>query len=78
MEIKQVRNSLLNIVKKTTCCNYQAMAAARSNQKNLDSTGVGACACGRHGCFVPHCVVPFWKCERFEHIALPFFLIEFC
>jgi hypothetical protein len=86
MEIKQVRNSLLNIlmnfidtIKNTTCRNYRAMAAAKSNQKNLDSTGIGACACGRHGCFVPHCIVPFQKGERFEHISLTlFFLIECC
>jgi hypothetical protein len=30
----------------------------------LQATGVGACACARHGCFVPHSVVDFQKGER--------------
>jgi hypothetical protein len=52
--------------KKTTCRNYRAMAAAKCNHKNLDTTGIGACACARHGCFVPHCVVGFQKGEKYE------------
>jgi hypothetical protein len=51
------------------------MAAAKRIRKNLDSTGIGACA--RHGCFVPHCVVHFKKGKKFEHISLtPNFLAD--
>lgn len=39
----------------------------RNHAKNLDATGIGACACGRHGCFFPHCVVDFQKGERSVH-----------
>lgn len=36
----------------------------RGHAKNLDSTGIGASACARHGCFFPHSVVDFQKGER--------------
>jgi hypothetical protein len=39
----------------------------KSGQKNLDATGVGACACARHGCFVPHTMVDFQKGEKYVH-----------
>jgi hypothetical protein len=32
--------------------------------KNCDSTGVGGCACARHGAYVPHSMVNFQKGER--------------
>ncbi|KAG1859409.1 hypothetical protein C8R48DRAFT_673951 [Suillus tomentosus] len=35
-------------------------------RSNLRATGVGATACARHGCFVPHAVVDFQKGERFS------------
>jgi hypothetical protein len=38
---------------------------ANSRSNNLEATGIGACACSRHGCFVPHCVVDFQKGERY-------------
>ncbi|KAG2741530.1 hypothetical protein P692DRAFT_201842254 [Suillus brevipes Sb2] len=38
--------------------------AANANRSNLRATGVGATACARHGCFVPHSVVDFQKGER--------------
>ena len=47
-----------------TCANHKAVNQANSNRKNLEATGVGACACARHGCFVPHSVVDFQKGER--------------
>lgn len=31
---------------------------------NLDCTGIGMCACARHGCFVPHTGVPFEAGEK--------------
>ncbi|KAG1856333.1 hypothetical protein DFJ58DRAFT_618925, partial [Suillus subalutaceus] len=38
-----------------------AVNAANTNQSNLGATGVGTIACACHGCFVPHCIVDFWK-----------------
>jgi hypothetical protein len=35
------------------------------NTENRDATGIGACACARHECFVPHSVVDFQKGERY-------------
>jgi hypothetical protein len=73
-EIKQVIPVCLGLfvlycfLQKTTCRNYRAMAAGKCTHKNLDETGLGACACARHGCFVPHCVVGFQKGERYEII----------
>lgn len=44
--------------------NHKAINQANANRKNLQATGVGACACARHGCFLPHSVVDFQKGER--------------
>ncbi|KAG1828201.1 hypothetical protein EV424DRAFT_1344918 [Suillus variegatus] len=41
-----------------------AVNAANVQRSNLRATGVGATACARHGCFVPHAVVDFQKGER--------------
>lgn len=54
----------LSIHQRATCANHKAVNQANSNRKNLEATGVGACACARHGCFVPHAVVDFQKGER--------------
>ncbi|KAG1825170.1 hypothetical protein EV424DRAFT_1267602, partial [Suillus variegatus] len=50
--------------KRSTCSNHRAVNAANANRSNLRATGVGATACARHGCFVPHSVVDFQKGER--------------
>src|SRR5882724_6001516 len=47
-----------------TCHNHKAVNAVNTHQNNLESTGIGACACARHWCFVPHSVVDFQKGER--------------
>lgn len=47
------------------CANHKAVNRANANRPNLDATGIGACACARHGCFVPHSVVDFQKGERY-------------
>jgi hypothetical protein len=52
------------LIKHATCANHKAVNQANANRKNLDATGVGARACARHGCFVPHSVVDFQKGER--------------
>lgn len=54
----------LLLFQRATCANHKAVNQANSNRKNLDATGVGACACARHGCFIPHSVVDFQKGER--------------
>jgi hypothetical protein len=37
---------------------------ANAERHKLEATGIGAAACSRHGCFVPHSVVDFQKGER--------------
>jgi hypothetical protein len=53
---------------KVKCHNHCAMSQANghsgSQRDHLHATGVGACACTRHGCFYPHTVVDFQKGER--------------
>ena len=55
----------LTCVKKSKCSNHRAQNNGNIHRKHLDSTGKGACACARHGAFVPHCVVDFQKGERY-------------
>ncbi|KAG1836783.1 hypothetical protein DFJ58DRAFT_719005 [Suillus subalutaceus] len=45
------------------------LATARDHVQRLEATGIGGCACARHGCFVPHSMVDFQKGERLVHIA---------
>lgn len=47
----------------STCHEYDAIKNQNSARAHLDATGVGAIACGRHGCFYPHAVVNFKKGE---------------
>ncbi|KAF8463729.1 hypothetical protein DFH94DRAFT_796350 [Russula ochroleuca] len=49
--------------------NYRAMNLANLDRKNRDATGIGACACARHGCFVPHTVVDFQKGGRYAFVS---------
>ncbi|KAG1744530.1 uncharacterized protein EDB91DRAFT_1050678, partial [Suillus paluster] len=49
---------------KSTCSNHRAVNATNIQRSNLRATGVGATACARHGCFVPHAVVDFQKGEQ--------------
>lgn len=51
-------------IQRSTCNNHSAINAANMNRKNLYATGVGTCACARHGCFVPNAMVDFQKGER--------------
>jgi hypothetical protein len=52
------------IKEKSTCNQHRAVKEADLNHKSLESTGIGASACARHGCWVPHSVVDFQKGER--------------
>jgi Kyakuja-Dileera-Zisupton transposase len=60
-------SSQFYFMKHSTCANHKAVNQANANRRNLEATGVGACACARHGCFVPHSVVDFQKGERLDH-----------
>ncbi|TFY67309.1 hypothetical protein EVJ58_g1716 [Rhodofomes roseus] len=52
-------------VKMTSTCNdHKAVSQANADRHKLAVTGIGATACSRHGCFVPHSVVNFQKGER--------------
>ncbi|KAJ7096179.1 hypothetical protein C8R44DRAFT_835289 [Mycena epipterygia] len=42
----------------SNCNNHRAVNETNAKRKEVDSTGIGACACARHGCFYPHCVLP--------------------
>ncbi|KAG1799946.1 uncharacterized protein HD556DRAFT_1305447 [Suillus plorans] len=52
----------------SSCSNHRAVNAANISRSNLRATGVGATACARHGCFVPHSIVDFQKGERHMNI----------
>lgn len=49
---------------RSTCHEHRAVNQVNTTRGNLVSTGIGATACGRHGCFFPHSVVDFQKGER--------------
>ncbi|RDX39503.1 hypothetical protein OH76DRAFT_1367463, partial [Lentinus brumalis] len=46
------------------CNEHRAVIAAAQERAPLESTGIGAAACSRHGFFFPHCVVDFQKGEQ--------------
>ncbi|KAJ6556077.1 hypothetical protein B0H19DRAFT_947493 [Mycena capillaripes] len=39
---------------RSNCNNHRAVNETNVKRKEVDSTGIGACACARHGCFYPH------------------------
>jgi hypothetical protein len=50
---------------RSTCRNHRAVNGANTdNRRNLDATGVVACCCARHGCFIPTSVCDMQKGER--------------
>ncbi|PCH39311.1 hypothetical protein WOLCODRAFT_85463, partial [Wolfiporia cocos MD-104 SS10] len=49
---------------KSTCHDHRAVHQANADRHNLEVTGIGAAACGHHGCFFPSSVVDFQKGER--------------
>ncbi|KAG9317918.1 hypothetical protein JVU11DRAFT_2150 [Chiua virens] len=61
-------SSAEDIVEKSTCQNHRAVNKANTARLNLRATGIGATACVRHGCFVPHSVVDFYKGEQQKNI----------
>ncbi|KAG2070067.1 hypothetical protein BDR04DRAFT_1118593 [Suillus decipiens] len=62
----------------SSCSNHQAINAANISRSNLQTTGVGATACARHGCFVPHSIVDFQKGEREWPIAKACLCLKIC
>ncbi|KAI0953077.1 hypothetical protein AcW1_007396 [Taiwanofungus camphoratus] len=44
-----------------TCHNHKAINLANADWHKLESTGIRATACPRHGCFVPHSVMDFQR-----------------
>lgn len=48
----------------STCNAHRAVNKANADRHDMEATGIGAVACGRHGCFIPHTVVDFQKGER--------------
>ncbi|KAI5993816.1 hypothetical protein F5J12DRAFT_785937 [Pisolithus orientalis] len=50
-------------MQKSDCNNHWAVNQANA-QRNKELTGIGGCACVRHGYFVPHAVVNFQKGEQ--------------
>jgi hypothetical protein len=56
-------------IKKSRCHNHRAQNNGNIHRQHLDSTGKGACACARHGAFIPHCVVDFQKGERYVRLT---------
>jgi hypothetical protein len=54
-----------DIVNRSDCNNHRAVNQANASRHKLEATGIGGCACARHGCFVPHSMVDFQKGERF-------------
>ncbi|KAG1854605.1 hypothetical protein F4604DRAFT_1685973 [Suillus subluteus] len=53
-----------DIVHRSDCSNHQAVNQANTSRHKLEATGIGGCACTRHGCFVPHSMVDFQKGGR--------------
>jgi len=53
-----------DIIQRSECNNHRAVNQANASRHNLKATGIGGCACARHGCFVPHSMVDFQKGER--------------
>ncbi|KAG1766482.1 hypothetical protein EV702DRAFT_1050657 [Suillus placidus] len=46
------------------CNNHRAVNQANASRHKLEATGIGGCACARHGCFVPNSMVDFQKGKR--------------
>ncbi|KAL4062023.1 hypothetical protein J3A83DRAFT_4364796 [Scleroderma citrinum] len=51
-------------VTRSNCSNHHVVNQASANRGHLESTGIGGCACARHGCFIPHVMVDFQKGEQ--------------
>ena len=51
---------------KSKCSNHRALSQANARRReHLETSGIGATACARHGCFYPHSIVDFQQGERY-------------
>ena len=48
--------------------NFRAIDAANRGNSIYDATGIGCCACARHGCYAPGSVVDFQLGERYANM----------
>ncbi|KAF7970570.1 hypothetical protein HWV62_23675 [Athelia sp. TMB] len=60
----------VEVKQKRTCHRYDAMENSNMSKVHLLYTGIGAAACARHGCFIPHAVVNFTKGEKFMNMDM--------
>ncbi|KAG1723451.1 hypothetical protein EDB19DRAFT_1898080 [Suillus lakei] len=51
-------------IQRSECNNHHMVNQANASHHQLEATGIGGCACARHGCFIPHAMVDFQKGER--------------
>ncbi|KAK7680021.1 hypothetical protein QCA50_016967 [Cerrena zonata] len=56
----------------STCHEHRAVSQQNHAHAHLDVTGIGAIACGRHGCFYPNSVVNFRKGEGQRYMDYAF------
>ncbi|EPS98310.1 hypothetical protein FOMPIDRAFT_59073, partial [Fomitopsis schrenkii] len=52
------------VSEQSKCNAHKAVNRGAAARADMEATGIGAVACGRHGCFLPHAVVDFQKGER--------------
>ncbi|KIK73123.1 hypothetical protein PAXRUDRAFT_179210, partial [Paxillus rubicundulus Ve08.2h10] len=52
--------------KRLACNNHREVNQANTHRHKLEATGIGGCACARHGCFIPHPLGDFQKGERYK------------
>ena len=69
VEIKQVSWKRPGVIfysfwQPRTCHRHDAVEQSNMVRSHLLYTGIGAAACARHGCFIPHAVVNFTKGEK--------------
>ncbi|KAH8070292.1 hypothetical protein BXZ70DRAFT_1013340 [Cristinia sonorae] len=62
--LKHLKETINQPIEVSDCREHRAVTQTHVKRNNLASTGIGAVACARHGCFVPHSVVDFQKGER--------------
>ncbi|KAG1885419.1 hypothetical protein F4604DRAFT_1918114 [Suillus subluteus] len=65
-----------DIVHRSDCNNHRAVNQVNTSRHNLEATGIGGCACARHGCFVPHSMVDFQKGESQRQMNMDYALCQ--
>ncbi|KAG1814166.1 hypothetical protein DFJ58DRAFT_740006 [Suillus subalutaceus] len=65
-----------DIVHRSDCNNHRAVNQVNTSRHKLEATGIGSCACARHGCFVPHSMVEFQKGESQRQMNMDYALCQ--